>query len=309
MAAEEISEIIDRGRNILGLQKLLINKKNEIKNSLDNEIKEIKKHCSDCNVGYCAGTAIAGAGTVITATGTRLGIAAIAIGVPIMAAGQLISYATDCADETMSRSFIKKTMDTVASQENLAENLKKELDDFQQFLKTTQSSQSKVMQEKTGLNLEKRFGSQQSSLVQSHSDICGSPSTDICRRPSTDIDFIDTAKAVKDLVDTLNKQTSENLQLNIKDVLNIIVAVKEIVNFILGWKAVHPTEVAILEIRERLVESTKTLKRLSKDLEENVSNPSKAFKMCKSIAATKDILYTKKLSFDNVHTDEFRCTN
>lgn len=264
MAAREISDLIDRGRKILGLQKLLIDKKNEIKISLDNEIKEIRMHCSRCNVTHGASAAITTVGALAAAFNPAgLGLA---IGVPFMAAGKLISFDTDCTDAIQSNRFIKKAMDTVASQESLVENLRKELDDFQEFLKTIRE---KNTLKKTGLKLTKRFGGQLSSLVQSNSDTHCSPPTDIdgfglCKN------LIGKCKDVKDFVDILNMQTLNTFELIIKGVLVAISVIKEIGNFILSWKSTHPTENVILGIRGRLVESIKTLECLSEDLEKNV---------------------------------------
>lgn len=298
MAAKEISDLIDRGRKILGLQKRLIDKKNEIKISLDNKIEEIRKHRSDCNLAHSPGAAISTGGVLAVATFNPVGIV---VGVPIVAVGKLISYVTDCTDEIKSKSFIKKAMESVASQERLVENLKKELDDFQEFLKT--------IREKKTLKLTKRFGGQLSSLVQSTSDTHGSPPTGIdgLGLGKIFIDKCNDVKAVKDFVDVLNMKTLGTLELIIKGGLVALFVIKDIVNIMQSWKSTHPTEEVILGIRERLVESIKTLERLSEDLEKNVSKPSKAFFKCKAITTTKSILYTKILSLDNVHTAEFLC--
>lgn len=272
MAAKEISDLIDRGRKILDLQKRLIDKKNEIKNSLDNEIEEIRKHSSDCNIFRGVGAGL----TTVGVTGV-LAIAnpvSIAIGISSLVAGKLISFGTDCADEMRSKSFIKKAMDTVASQESLVENLRKELDDFQETIR------KKETLKEAGLKLNKRFGGQLSSLVQSNSDICGSPPTDInwsglCNN------FIDKFKDVKDVVDIQSLRTSSDTIDNIIKVVSlvkfIIKEIREIGNLIMSWKSTHPTEEVILGIRGRLVKSIKTLELLSEDLEKNVSKPSKAF--------------------------------
>lgn len=288
MAENEISTLIHRQHEIIRFLDPLIVKQEEIKTLLDDKIKEIRTHHLGCNIARSIGTGTSAAGASLAVSSLpklSLGNPALtALGVGAAVVGKLVTFATDSADEVKSKTFIKNAQDIVALQNNLAERLKEELNDFQQFLMTMLSSRSKEMLENTGLSLKERFGRQQSSLAQSHSDLCGNMSVDIDVQSVVN-SFIGRYDEVTNLVNIV--QMSET----VAAALQAIGVLKEIEKIIQSWKRKHPSEVAILEILGRLLESIKTLKRLREDLEENVSRLVNKFKIRKLKAGTNSLSF------------------
>lgn len=300
MAESDISDLISELQDIAAILRPLIKKQIAIGGRIDEKIREVREHHTDCNIArsFGAGASTAG-GSLMAASDTfqeRDRSTASDIGLAVTAVGKFISFVTDIADEARSKTFVREVKEIVSLQNDLSVKMRKKLAEFESFL--TRSSRSRKLLKDIGFHPEERFSQHQSQLFATDSNRCGDMTADI------DFSYIVNTLAKKvgevqraadiganlganryngrpqlrgitagshPMTLSTNRVTSSSALLpTIASTLHEIGAVDDIGAAIKGWTNKHQIEVAMIEFRKRLKESIATLLDLSKDIEESV---------------------------------------